>query len=65
MLLPDLPKVSHVDRTAIHRIQQTIDQSKKPVGALGQIENMAQQVALIQDTSKPTLEPLASTYLTL
>ena len=53
MLLPDLPKVLPVDRTATHRIQQTIDQKTKPVGALGQIENIARQVALIQDTSTP------------
>ena len=38
-----------------HRIRQRIDNKTKPLGALGRLEEMALQIALIQQTETPVL----------
>ncbi|KLV07131.1 nicotinate-nucleotide--dimethylbenzimidazole phosphoribosyltransferase [Photobacterium aquae] len=42
-----------LDRTHSDAIQQRIDQKTKPLGALGQLESLAYQLALIQSQDKP------------
>jgi nicotinate-nucleotide--dimethylbenzimidazole phosphoribosyltransferase len=38
------------------RVQQRLDTKTKPLGALGRLENLAMQVALVQRTTTPRLE---------
>ncbi|TAE32498.1 MAG: nicotinate-nucleotide--dimethylbenzimidazole phosphoribosyltransferase [Cytophagales bacterium] len=47
--------VSPLDRSRQAEFQQVIDQKTKPLGALGQLEALALQLALIRQTSTPTL----------
>ena len=47
--------IQPVDRTLEHDIRQKIDNLNKPKGALGQLEDVARQVCLIQQTLTPSL----------
>ena len=48
--------VPAVDRSHAAEFQGLIDRKTKPVGSLGQLENLALQLALIQNTSTPQLQ---------
>lgn len=49
----DAFSISAIDRNAAPALQHVIDQKTKPLGALGQIEQLALQVALIQQRATP------------
>ena len=50
--------VTH-DPKLLHEIRQTIDFKTKPLGALGRIEALAEQIALVQGTAQPRMERCA------
>jgi len=47
--------ITPIDRSRQAEFQQFIDQKTKPLGALGQLEELALQLSLIQQTATPTL----------
>jgi len=49
----------HKDPNLPQIIRQTIDLKTKPLGALGRIEGLAEQIALLQGTPKPRMESCA------
>lgn len=51
MITPDTFSVPQLDRSAASQIQQRIDQKTKPPGALGQLESLAHQLALVLNQS--------------
>ncbi len=53
MILPELPALADAGLAA--RVQHTIDHKTKPLGALGRIEALALQLALIQGVERPQL----------
>jgi nicotinate-nucleotide--dimethylbenzimidazole phosphoribosyltransferase len=53
MILPELPAL--VDAGLAARVQHAIDHKTKPLGALGRIEALALQLALIQGVERPQL----------
>lgn len=53
MLFPDLPALAAPDLAA--RVQHALDHKTKPLGALGRIESLALQLALIQGVERPVL----------
>lgn len=53
MLFPDLPALAAPDLAA--RVQHALDHKTKPLGALGRIESLALQLALIQGVERPAL----------
>lgn len=52
---PTAVRIPSIDRSLEAVIRQKIDQKTKPLGALGQLEQLALQIALIQQTETPTL----------
>ena len=53
MNFPDLPAMAAPDLAA--RVQHALDHKTKPLGALGRLEALALQLALIQGTEQPVL----------
>jgi nicotinate-nucleotide--dimethylbenzimidazole phosphoribosyltransferase len=53
MILPELPALADAGLAA--RVQHAIDHKTKPLGALGRIEALALQLALIQGVERPQL----------
>lgn len=61
MLFPDLPALAAPELAA--RVQHAIDHKTKPLGALGRIEALALQLALVQGVERPQLrEPQLVVY---
>ena len=50
-----IPAISFPDEALATAIQHAIDFKTKPLGALGQLETLARQVALVQQTLRPEL----------
>lgn len=53
MHIPELPALAQADLAA--RVQRVLDDKTKPLGALGRIESLALQLALIQGVERPAL----------
>ncbi len=51
-----LHSIKHVDRSIEPAAQAKIDNKTKPLGALGQLEQLAVQLCLIQETLEPKVE---------
>jgi len=49
--------IKPIDNTRASEIAETINQKTKPLGALGELENIAAQIALIQQTKKISINP--------
>jgi nicotinate-nucleotide--dimethylbenzimidazole phosphoribosyltransferase len=53
----DLPHIAPLNETALHsQVQRDLDEKTKPLGALGRLEALALQLALIQGRARPRLE---------
>lgn len=48
--------INPVNTNLLDQIRHKIDNKTKPIGALGQLEEVAQQICTIQDTVQPTLK---------
>ncbi len=55
VMSPIIFSVSSLDRSRAAEFQAVIDGKTKPVGSLGRLEDLALQMALIQNTAKPQL----------
>jgi len=53
MHIPELPALAQGDLAA--RVQRALDHKTKPLGALGRIESLALQLALVQGVERPAL----------
>jgi nicotinate-nucleotide--dimethylbenzimidazole phosphoribosyltransferase len=49
--------IKSLNRSNIASIEQTINQKTKPLGALGELEDIATQIALIQNSKKISVNP--------
>lgn len=56
MPYPELMSVQPLSHAKGGEIQHVIDHKTKPIGSLGQVEKVARQVALIQDTTSPVAD---------
>lgn len=54
-MTPTLPTVIRPDQAIASALQHKIDRKTKPLGALGQLEILAKQIGLIQQTLTPSL----------
>jgi nicotinate-nucleotide--dimethylbenzimidazole phosphoribosyltransferase len=53
----DLPDIAPLNQPALHsQVQRDLDEKTKPLGALGRLEALALQLALIQGRPRPRLE---------
>ncbi|MGV8837222.1 nicotinate-nucleotide--dimethylbenzimidazole phosphoribosyltransferase, partial [Cellvibrio sp.] len=49
-------QIAPLNRDLIPEIQERIDQKTKPLGALGQLEQLALQIALVQQRKRLSIE---------